>query len=192
MLQLTVRSCGERTCRALWGKDLQGSALQKLQMRFQHKDYVIIDEMSMLGQKTFAWVDRRLRQATSALHEPLGGLSVLLFGDFAQLPPVGDRPLFVKSSINDVTFHGYSIYRMFSKVVILSQILRQVGADPRIQKFREQLLCIRDGVVTYNDCKHFYNAPLQKRATQLTSKMQLDYFMTSRVWLSLTMTNSVN
>ena len=96
----------------------------------------------MLGQKTFAWVDRRLRQATGALHEPLGGASVLLFGDFAQLPPVGDRPLFVKSSINDVTFHGYSIYRMFSKIVILSQILRQAGADPCIQKFREQYLRI--------------------------------------------------
>ena len=119
----------------------------------------------MLGQKTFAWVDRRLQQATGALHEPLGGLSVLLFGDFAQLPPFGDRPLFVKSSINDVTFHGYSIYRIFSKVVILSQILRQAGADPCIQKFREQLLCIQDGVVTHND----WQALLQRSPTEASN-----------------------
>ena len=149
-LQLPVRSCGE--------KDLQGSALQKLQSRFQHKNYVIIDEMSMLGQKTFAWVDKRLRQAT-------GGLSVLLFGDFAQLPPVGDRPLFVRSSINDVTFHGYSIYRMFSTVVILSQSLRQAGADACIQEFREQLLRIRDGVVTHND----WQALLRRSPTEASN-----------------------
>ena len=143
LLQLPIRTSGE--------KDLQGSSLQKLQMTFQNKNYIIIDEVSMLGQKTFAWVDKRLRQATGALHEPLGGVSVLLFGDFAQLPPVADRALFVKSSVGGVTFHGYSVYRMFSTVVILNQVLRQAGADPRIQSFRELLLRIRDGNITHND-----------------------------------------
>ena len=75
------------------------SSPQKLQMTFQHKAYIIIDKASMLGQKTFSWVDKRLRQATGALHEPLGGVSVSLFGDIAQLPPVAERPLFAKSSI---------------------------------------------------------------------------------------------
>ena len=51
-LQLPIRTFGE--------KDLQGSSLQKLQMTFQNKNYIIIDEVSMLGQKTFAWVDKRL------------------------------------------------------------------------------------------------------------------------------------
>jgi len=132
-------------------KDLQGSSLQKLQMTFQHKAYIIIDEVSMLGQKTLAWVDKRLRQATGAQHEPLGGLSVLLLGDFAQLPPVGDRPLFAKSSIGGFTFHGYTVYRMFSTVVILTQVLRQAGADPHIQAFRELLLRIRNGIITHSD-----------------------------------------
>ena len=52
--------------------NLQGAALQRLQLRFPGKHYLITDEMSMLGQRTLAWVDRRLRQATGKLHEPLG------------------------------------------------------------------------------------------------------------------------
>ena len=50
--------------------------------------------MSMLGQRTLAWVDKRLRQATGKLNEPLGGISVMLLGDFAQLLPVGDKPIY--------------------------------------------------------------------------------------------------
>lgn len=71
-------------------KDLQGSALQRLQVTMRQKHYLIIDETSMLGQRMFAWVD----QTTACLDKPLGGISVILFGDFAHLPPVGDLPLY--------------------------------------------------------------------------------------------------
>jgi len=102
-------------------------------MTFQHKAYIITDKVSMLGQKTFAWVDKRLRQATGALHEPLGGVSVSLFGDIAQLPPVADRPLFAKSSIGGFS---YTVYQMFSTVVILSQVLQQAcqPSHPSIER----------------------------------------------------------
>ena len=58
------------------------------------KQYILIDVMSMMGQKMFSWVDRYLRQATGKLEQPFGGISVILFGDFAQLPPVCDTPLY--------------------------------------------------------------------------------------------------
>ena len=51
--------------------DLQGTALQRLQLRFSGKQYLIADEMSMFGQQTLAWVDKRLRQATGKLNDPL-------------------------------------------------------------------------------------------------------------------------
>lgn len=63
--------------------DLTGNSLARLQ-------YIIVDEMSMLGQRTMEWVDRRLRQASGYKDTPFGGHSVILIGDFAQLPPVGD------------------------------------------------------------------------------------------------------
>ena len=103
--------------------------MQRLQLRFSGKQYLITDEMSMLGQRTLAWVDKRLRQATGKLHEPLGGISVMLLGDFAQLPAVGDKPIYASPSQSSslLAQHGHSIYSLFETVVMLSENIRQAG-----------------------------------------------------------------
>ena len=132
-------------------KDLQGASLQKLQLNMKDKYYLIIDEMSMIGHRMLAWVDKRLRQATGKIDSPLGGISVILFGDFAQLPPVGDRPLYALPSYHDLSVHGYHIYQMFTTVVILDQVVRQAGVTPEAQRFRDLLLHLRDGNVTQAD-----------------------------------------
>ena len=115
------------------------------------KHYLIVDEMSMMGQRMFAWVDRRLRQATAKLDEPLGGISVILFGDFAQLPPVCDLPLYSNPNKNPLSIHGYTIYRTFSKIIILDKVLRQAGTHSSACQFRDVLLRVRDGVILYDD-----------------------------------------
>ena len=43
--------------------DLEGERLTKLQHAFSEVKYLIIDDMSMVGRKTFGQVDRRLQQA---------------------------------------------------------------------------------------------------------------------------------
>lgn len=43
-------------------KDLEGKRLQMIQQSMKDVDYLIIDEMSMVGRKMFGQVDRRLRQ----------------------------------------------------------------------------------------------------------------------------------
>ena len=146
VLQLPIRSTNK--------KELQGSSLQRLQIKLKHKHYLLIDEMSMLGQTTFAWVDKRLRQATGKLDEPLGGMSVILFGDFAQL---GDRPLFAPASNQQLPFHGFTVYRHFTTVVILQQIQRQCGTNPEDQAFRELLTRLRNGEVNKDDCELLLN-----------------------------------
>ena len=83
----TLHSTLQLPVKATQQRELQGSSLQRLQLTMKHKHYLIIDEMSMLGQRIFAWVDRLLKQATACLDKPLGGISVILFGDFARLPP---------------------------------------------------------------------------------------------------------
>ena len=44
-------------------KELEGNRLQSMQTSLAGIDYIIIDEMSMVGRKLFGQVDRRLRQA---------------------------------------------------------------------------------------------------------------------------------
>ena len=111
------------------------------------KKYIIIDEMSMLGQHTFTWIDKQLRQATAKYDKPFGGMSIILIGDFAQLPPVGDKTLFNKPSIinNESNDHGYTLYKQFQTVVQLKQILRH---NSNTDSFRQLLLALRNGNIT--------------------------------------------
>ena len=68
-------------------KQLEGNHLQQLQQAMSSTRYIIIDEMSMVGRKVFGQIDRRLRQAfPHHAQEVFGGCSMLLFGDFGQLP----------------------------------------------------------------------------------------------------------
>jgi hypothetical protein len=101
----------------------------------------------MLGQKTFTWIDKRLRQATARYDIPFGGISVILIGDFGQLPPVGDKLLFSNPGLatDESHDHGYLLYKQFTTVVILKQILRQ---DVASTNFRKLLVEIRNGNIT--------------------------------------------
>ena len=49
---------------------------------------IILDEISMVTPQMIASIDSRLRQATN-IQQIFGGVPVMMFGDFAQLPPVG-------------------------------------------------------------------------------------------------------
>lgn len=136
-------------------KDLEGENLNKIQQVLASMEYLIIDEMSMVGRKMFGQVDRRLRQVfPHRSDQVLGGCSVLLFGDFGQLPPVMDLPLYTTSTSSALSDIGASAYQSFSHAVVLDQIMRQAGQDPSQVFFRELLLRLRDGNVTEQDWKH--------------------------------------
>ena len=86
LLKLPVGSRGN--------KNLAGQNLIRLQESLHDIDYIIIDEFSMLGQVTFGWIDRRLKQSSGLQDKLFGDKSVILCGDPAQLPPVADKPLY--------------------------------------------------------------------------------------------------
>ena len=119
------------------------------QQAFSEVKYLIIDEMSMVGRKIFGQVDRRLRQAfPHHSQEVFGGCSCLLFGDFGQLPPVMDLPLYTTDSRSELSDQGRAAYQTFQQAVVLDQVMRQAGQDPEQVKFRDILLRLRDATVT--------------------------------------------
>ena len=77
--------------------ELKGDRLRDLQQKFEDVELIVIDEKSMIGQYMLYMIEERLRQAKPArAHLPFGGVSIILMGDFAQLAPVMDPPLFME------------------------------------------------------------------------------------------------
>ena len=95
-----------------------------------------------------SWIDKRLHQATTHLDIPFGGISVILIGNFAQLPSVCDHPLFAPEGAGS---HGHTMYNLFTNVVILHQVVRQNGMSKESKQFREILLRLHNGQSTEND-----------------------------------------
>ncbi len=112
LLKLPVGSRGN--------KDLTGQSLCRLQESLNTKQYILIDEYSMLGQTCFGWIDKRCKQATGYNDKIFGGKSLVLIGDPGQLPPVANKPLYHAKPSNPVGEQGYQTYRMFDKVVKLT------------------------------------------------------------------------
>ena len=130
-------------------KDLEGERLHCMQQSLAGMRYLVIDEMSMVGRKTFGQIDKRLRQVFPHHADQLfGGCSCLLFGDFGQLPPVMDLPLYTTVSRTALSDLGSSAYQFFDRAVVLDQVMCQSGDDNDQVVFRNVLLHLRDGQVT--------------------------------------------
>src|ERR1044072_3260901 len=91
--------------------DIKGERLKLLQERLKSVSYIIIDEKSMVGRRILSLIDLRLRQAfPDHNNEPFGGRSVIMFGDFGQLPPVLDLPVYAKTSRGSLSNNGRVVY----------------------------------------------------------------------------------
>jgi ATP-dependent exoDNAse (exonuclease V) alpha subunit len=102
-----------------------------------------IDEISMLDAKTFDYIDTVLRQLKDE-SKPFGGIQVLLFGDFFQLPPVDKS--------NGFCFESDCWRELNLKTIFLEKIYRQNDED-----FIKSLNNMRLNQLTDADLKLFYN-----------------------------------
>jgi hypothetical protein len=66
--------------------------------KFGQLRLLVIDEISLVGSRMFAMVDRRMRVIMRAHNDFMGGLDVIVTGDLYQAPPVRDRWIFKPSS----------------------------------------------------------------------------------------------
>lgn len=147
-------------------RKLQGEALKFLQKKLDGKDFILVDEMSMIGSRALLALDGRLKEATGQFSKPFGGKNLILVGDFGQLPPVRDSPIFSEVKRNGrgsrsrkknrtgvdeqaaVRQSAHELNKLFTTVVVLTTVHRQQGDQAN---FRDLLLRLRDGRSTAED-----------------------------------------
>lgn len=90
-------------------------------------ELIILDEISMVGTRTLSYIDQRLRQLKKT-ENIFGGIPVIVVGDFKQLPPVGDCPVFQADPKDPYSFivdkTDAMLWRRF-KMYELTEIMRQ-------------------------------------------------------------------
>jgi ATP-dependent DNA helicase PIF1 len=106
----------------------------KIKQRIKTTNCLIIDEISMISAEVFDLLNQVLQNIRKN-PKPMGGLQILLFGDFLQLPPVSNDRKNTNYCFNSQTWQDLNL-----KNIILDQSFRQSDA-----KFIEILNHIRFG-----------------------------------------------
>lgn len=170
----------------------------------------------MIGFKMLHQIDMRLRSIIACLDSFFGGINsnfcsfhcfltdflegmnILLYGDFAQLSPVGDNALYTvpiasKASVAVIT--GKAAYDTCTETVVLTEVMRQQDNLSSACQFREVLNQLRDGPLLsknwqfllsrtsenldvkvcskFNDVLHLYPTKTQTMASNLQRLEQL-------------------
>jgi len=94
---------------------------------------LIIDEISMMSDEFFEKLDALARLIRWCPNKPFGGIQLLCFGDFYQLPPINTKFVFESAKWNEV----------LDSIVPLETIYRQ--KDPVFQKILNE---VRVGIVS--------------------------------------------
>lgn len=114
-------------------------------------DVIIIDEISMLGKKTFEDLSDAIQRYYKTSGNPFGGHRMVFVGDFAQLPPVDDSFCFQSK-----------YWSYVDKQVELKEIKRQTNRE-----FTEFLLRIRSGELSIQDRRRLVS--LSRKPTPLNT-----------------------
>lgn len=115
-------------------ENLNSFKFSKIKQRIKATNCLIIDEISMISAEVFDLLNQVLQKVRKN-PKPMGGLQVLLFGDFLQLPPVNNNKNNTQYCFNSQTWQDLNL-----KNVILNESFRQSDA-----KFVEILNHIRFG-----------------------------------------------
>ena len=75
-------------------------------------------------------LEKRCQELFPNINKPFGGLYVYLFGDFRQLPPVRDLPLYSDTFTDELSTHGNLIFNTFQFFKELTQSFRQFNDSP--------------------------------------------------------------
>ena len=154
-------------------KPLSSDVLNTYQCKFRNVKLLIIDEISMVGNKLFNYINRRLQQiiGTSAV---FGGISVLAVGDLFQLKPVFDGWIF-KDLKSDYGPLATNLWKEHFYSFELNQIMRQKGDV----EFANILNRLRKGLQTKDDISTLKKQTISKDITTPNYPLQLPHIFTT-------------
>lgn len=109
-------------------------------------ELLAIDEISMLDNDTFDYLNDVLKSVRKD-KRPFGGIQILLFGDFFQLPPVGLN----KDTGIDFCFNSRSWKELNLKTIMLEEVKRQND-----EEFINALNNVREDKTDVEDMKVFF------------------------------------
>ena len=152
--------------------DLTAGVLRTLQDNLEDVQLIIIDEKSFIGCRMIYDLNVRLQQI-KCKEEPFGGISMVLLGDFKQLAPVNDLPLYLPSTAQMTSFQqmGHAVYsECFQDVIFLEENHRQAN-DPQFQGIIENFL---NKGITLDDWYKLAQRDLQQLLPQERSDFERD------------------
>ena len=123
--------------------DAPGKNLQQLCDIWEKVEYLVLDEVSMIGASFLSLLNARLQHAkgtNEAAHDsPFGGINIVFTGDFGQLRPVRESALYSHKLVNNPdlaqcrnkaavgSLMGVYLWRLVTTVVLLKHNQRQSG-----------------------------------------------------------------
>lgn len=135
-------------------------------------DYLFIDEVSMIGCRLLFQISEALvsvKGNTSAF----GGINIIFAGDFAQLPPVGQKKLFSQANTNrkatvrgQENLFGKLLWLSVKTVIILTKVMRQAGVHN--EEFVNLLARLREGKCTHEDFNALNSRVIENAKPDLT------------------------
>ena len=120
---------GQTICSAFHKKMYKGTyhlsadELNTFRIKYRHLKVVIIDEISMVGNKMLSFIDTRLQQLTGT-KAAFGGLSVIAVGDLYQLKPVNDFLICLDLKV-DASSLARNLWKELFTMYELVDIMRQ-------------------------------------------------------------------
>ena len=147
--------------------DTNGKTRRDLTAMWEGVDFFFIDEISMIGCKMLYQISEALIEAKGNT-SPFGGINLIVAGDFAQLPPVGESRLTASidtsqsrqtSKRGQENVFGKLLWLSMNKVVILKQNMRQSG--PENAPLVDLLTRLREGRCTNKDYELLSSRVLQ-------------------------------
>ena len=144
-------------------KQLSWENLNILRIQLHHISWIIIDEMSMVGNIMLRFIHLRL-QEIAGNKQPFGNYNIIFVGDLFQLQPVMQRYIFEDIS-TDYGPLSTNLWKTYFKVFELSQIMRQKDDMP----FANLLNRLRKAKHTADDISMLKSRLISKETSLLLS-----------------------